>query len=29
MKGLTVAIGADSDEIDIYDFYEDKGSVKV
>lgn len=29
MKAFTVAIGLDSDEISLYDFYEDKGEVKV
>jgi cell division protein FtsI/penicillin-binding protein 2 len=28
-KPLTVAIGIDSDEIDLYDFYQDKGSVTI
>ena len=29
LKAITVAIGIDSDEIQLYDFYEDKWSVKV
>jgi cell division protein FtsI/penicillin-binding protein 2 len=28
-KTFTLAIGIDSDSIDLYDFYEDKGWIKV